>query len=64
MISESFYTESMTYQNCGGGHDDNFTASSSKQVKPLSPVNKLKRIVAGRGKEVKAKIKELIMQYK
>ena len=73
LISESFYTESMTYQNCGGGHDD-VAAPASKQFKPspngvlagraLSPVAKLQRILSGTSKNIKQQLKELKRELK
>jgi hypothetical protein len=66
-ISESYYTEAMTYQNCGGKHDDDMDAVAATPAslrQPLSPVNKLRRILTAPGKEIKTKMKELIKQYK
>ena len=63
MISESFYTESMNYRNCGGREDDDDDARSpaAKQFKPLSPVAKLHKILSlgGASKNSKQQLQEL-----
>ena len=65
-ISESFYTESMTYRNCGGGHenDNDAATSANKQFKPLSPIAKLQRILNSPSKNIKQQLKELKAQLK
>ncbi len=62
MISESFYTESMSYQNCGGGCDD-ATSSIKQQFKPISPVARLHRILTGPAKNIKLQLREYKKQY-
>ena len=65
-ITESFYTESMTYKNCGGGHenDNDAATSTGKQFKPLSPIAKLQRILNSPSKNIKQQLKELKAQLK
>ena len=63
-ISESFYTESMSYKNCGGGHNEDAATTAVKQLKPLSPVAKLQRILSGPSKNIKQQLKELKSQLR
>lgn len=65
MISESFYTESMTYQNCRGRGDDDadVTAPASRQVKPMSPITRLQRILKSPTKKLKQQLNEFKNQY-
>ena len=67
-ISESFYTETMNYKNCGGGHenenDNDAATSTGKQFKPLTPRAKLQRILSGPSKNIKQQLTELKRQLK
>lgn len=63
MISESFYTETMTYQHCGGGDDDAGVSIENRQVKPISPAAKLQRILMGPAKNLKQQLQEFKRQY-
>jgi hypothetical protein len=65
-VSESNITLTFNYQNCGrGSHDDNAASSVlNRQNQPLSPANKLRRVLTAPGKEIKAKMKELIREYR
>ena len=67
-ISESFYTETMNYKNCGGGHENennnDAATSTGKQFKPLTPRAKLQRILSGPSKNIKQQLTELKRQLR
>ncbi|MEO7306137.1 MAG: hypothetical protein ABIR78_02790 [Ferruginibacter sp.] len=66
-ISESYFTETMTYKNCGGHENENnndAATPSGKQFKQLSPVAKLQRILNGPSKNIKKQLKDLKTQLR
>lgn len=63
IITESFYTESMTYQNCRGRGDDDITAPATRQLKPMSPLARLQRILRNPTKKIKQQLNEFKNLY-
>jgi hypothetical protein len=60
IISESFYTESMTYQNCRGRNDDlSAPPSNSKTAIGMSAITRVKKIINGHSKNMKQELQAL-----
>jgi hypothetical protein len=64
IISESFFTESMIYQNCGSGHDDLITPSSNaKKATGMNVMSRVKKIINGHSKNMKQELQRLKREY-